>query len=171
MHVSITPQYPLFLVLWMYKFLGYSWIWYVGQTQSDIPRWQRWSWQSWLSRHVTPILFTKTATWHTAGSHLEPGELAVLSQVLRVVLAVVHRRPLHLSLLRDPRRPRGAGSERGLHLSGALVRPAGRLGLSGAVCSPRWAVGGNRAVTRTCALHRWDMGRPAICSCSACCRT
>ena len=36
---------------------------------------------------------------YTMGSHLEAGELAVLSQVLRVVLAVVHWRPLHAPLL------------------------------------------------------------------------
>ena len=79
--------------------------------------------------------------------HLEAGELAVLPQVLRVVLAVVHWRPLHPPLLRDPRRPRGSGSERRLHFSGgALVRPAGGRRLSVRQFG-RWA-GGNRAVTR-----------------------
>ena len=75
---------------------------------------------------------------YTMGSHLEAGELAVLSQVLRVVLAVVHWRPLHLPLLRDPRGPRGSGSERRLHISGALVRPAGGRRLSEVV----WSLGG-----------------------------
>ena len=72
---------------------------------------------------------------HTVRSHLEPGELAIFPQVFRVILAVVHRGPLHLPLLRDPRGSRGSGSERGLHISGALVRPPGGRRLSEVVWS------------------------------------